>query len=435
MSANTPLISVIIPTHNRCQSLQRLLNALQTQSYPLNCIEVIVVADGCSDTTIEMLKEYQAPYTLRFLEQPGQGAATARNQGAVMATGSLLLFLDDDIEPSPHLVEAHINAHYLPNRVVIGYLPPSLQSQSSFFHISLWAWWEEKFQTMRQIGHRYSYDDLLSGNFSLPAKLFKLVGGFDSTFKCREDYELGARLIKVGSDFIFVPDALGYHRDEVTNLDRSLRRKKQEGRADVLLGQRHPDLIYKLRLSYFGDALSFIDHIFLFLAFRIPAISDLLVTGLRQVLNLLEWLRIRSLWLELNNKLHGYWYLRGIVEQLKTHKALTNLLQSGLIRLDRQDTELELDLQQGLIAAEQLLDKTRPISVRIRYGQQFVGLIPPKAGAERLRGVHLRRILATTLSFPFLQALAFDGVLDQRSDKKVEALKGTIEPVKLMGIV
>ncbi|OUL23363.1 glycosyltransferase family 2 protein [Nostoc sp. 106C] len=432
MSANTPSISVIIPTHNRCQSLKRILNALQTQSYPLNRIEVIVVADGCIDGTIEMLKEYQAPYALRFLEQPGKGAGSARNQGATLATGSLFLFLDDDIEPSVHLVEAHVSAHYQPNRVVIGYLPPSLQSQSSFFHISLWAWWEEKFQTMRQLGHRYTYEDLLSGNFSLPAELFKLVGGFDTTFKCREDYELGARLIKVGSDFIFAPDALGYHRDEVTNIDRSLQRKRQEGRADVLFGQRHPDLMYKLRLSYFGDALSLIDYIFLFLAFQIPAVSDLLAAGLRQLLNLLEWLRIRSLWLELNNRLHGYWYLRGIVDQLKTHKALTNLLQSGLIRLDRKDTELELDLQQGLIAAEQLLDKTRPMSVRIRYGQKFVGLIPPQAGVEKLRGVHLRPILATTLSLPLMQALAFEGVLDKEIDKKAEVSNYLIEPVKIM---
>ncbi|OUL21078.1 glycoside hydrolase family 2 protein [Nostoc sp. RF31YmG] len=432
MSANTPSISVIIPTHNRCQSLKRILNALQTQSYPLNRIEVIVVADGCIDGTIEMLKEYQAPYALRFLEQPGKGAATARNQGAAIATGSLFLFLDDDIEPSPQMVKAHVTAHYQPNRVVIGYLPPSLHNQSSFFHISLWAWWEEKFQTMRQLGHRYTYEDLLSGNFSLPAELFKLVGGFDAAFKCREDYELGARLIKAGSDFIFAPDALGDHHDQFPDIDNSLRRKRQEGRADVLFGQRHPDLMYKLRLSYFGDALSLIDYIFLFLAFQIPAVSDLLAAGLRQLLNLLEWLRIRSLWLELNNRLHGYWYLRGIVDQLKTHKALTNLLQSGLIRLDRKDTELELDLQQGLIAAEQLLDKTRPMSVRIRYGQKFVGLIPPQAGVEKLRGVHLRPILATTLSLPLMQALAFEGVLDKEIDKKAEVSNYLIEPVKVM---
>ncbi len=123
MNNNTLTVSVIIPTHNRCKSLVRLLNALASQNYPLHLIEVIVVADGCKDATIEMLKTYHSEYLLRYVCLEGRGPAIARNEGAQLAKGSLLLFIDDDIDPSTGLIEAHVLAHNKPNKVVIGYLP------------------------------------------------------------------------------------------------------------------------------------------------------------------------------------------------------------------------------------------------------------------------------------------------------------------------
>ncbi|OUL28416.1 glycoside hydrolase family 2 protein [Nostoc sp. T09] len=414
MNKITPSISVIIPTHNRSASLKRNLDALKLQTYPLQEMEVIVVADGCNDGTLEMLCNYEVPFALKVIEQPGQGAATARNQGAASATGSLLLFLDDDIEASPHLVEAHIKAHqFHPELVVIGYLPPRLQNSSSFFHIQLGTWWETKFQSMRQLGHRYTYEDLLSGNFSLEAELFQRIGGFNTTFRCREDYELGARLIKAGADFVFAHNALGYHHDEVTNLDRSLSRKRNEGRADILFGRCHPDLIPNLRLYYFGTPVSWLDRLIIFLSFSIPALTDLLAAGSRWLLNVLESLRMRGFWQNLNERLHGYWYFRGVVDELKTHKGLASFLQGGSIRPDQSGVEIELDLQEGLSLAEQQLDKKRPAAARLRYGQYAVGRIPCQSGAERLRGVHLRPILAHTLAFSLLQALAMEGAINK----------------------
>ena len=66
----TPSISVIIPTHNRKNSLEELLRTLAAQKYPMNLVEVVVVADGCVDDTSAMLKNFQAPYSLKFAEQP-----------------------------------------------------------------------------------------------------------------------------------------------------------------------------------------------------------------------------------------------------------------------------------------------------------------------------------------------------------------------------
>lgn len=409
MNTDAPIISVIIPTHNRSASLRRTLDALSAQTYPLQQVEVLVAADGCVDGTMEMLHRYRAPFGMRIIEQQGQGPAAARNQGAAHATGRLLLFLDDDVMAVPSLIEAHVRAHQrCPGQVVIGYLPPVLKSQAGFFRVQLRVWWEAMFDAMRQPGHRCSYRDLLSGNFSLAAELFARTGGFDPALRCHEDYELGMRLIKAGASFTFAADALGYHY-EITDLDRSLRRKYQEGQADVLLGSRHPELRRMLPLARFRVPHSSLSRILYILAFEWPGGGDLLAVRLRHLLDLLERARLRGRWRRLLDDLLGYWYWRGVAVELGSRRALAGFIEGGPSPVDAGGDELEIDLRRGLEAAERQLDEARPSGVHIRYGRQSVGRIPPQSGVEGLRGVHLRPILATDLAMPLLKALALEG--------------------------
>ena len=412
MSGNVPIISVIIPTHNRSTSLRRMLDALCAQTYSLQQVEVLVVADGCTDGTLEMLRRYSAPFALRAITLPGQGAAAARNQGATHATGRLLLFLDDDVEPTPSLIEAHVRAHQRrPGQVAIGPYPPVLQS-ASFFHIGLRAWWEAKFHAMLQPGHRWTYQDLLSGNFSLEAELFACVGGFDPdpAFQAHEDYELGIRLIKAGVPFTFAADAMAYHH-ETSDLDRAFRRARQEGRADVLIGQRYPELRATLPLARFASPGSLRRRILHILIRKWPVVCDLLATYFQRALGPLERARLRHHWHRLYETLRSYWYWRGVMEKLGTGRPLANFVRGDQADLDEGDPKIELDLREGLEAAERRLDEERPMAARIWYGQQLVGLIPSQPGAEALRGAHLRPILANVLAVPLLEVLALEGAM------------------------
>src|SRR5688572_32712199 len=81
-SQKAPFVTIIIPTHNRSASLRRTLTALCAQTYPLPQVELLVVADGCTDDTVAMLARYEAPFAFHIIEQGGQGAAAARNRGA-----------------------------------------------------------------------------------------------------------------------------------------------------------------------------------------------------------------------------------------------------------------------------------------------------------------------------------------------------------------
>jgi len=414
MNRENPTVSVIIPSHNRSSSLRRALDALHSQTYPLDLIEVIVVADSCIDNTLAMLQDYKAPFKLQALEVNCRSASIARNTGAASATGKLLLFLDDDIEALPPLVESHARVHReRPGSAVIGPYPPKLQGGTRFFDVEVRSWWEEKFYQMRQPGHRFTYQDLLSGNLSLDAELFARLEGFDSAIgNCGgEDYELGVRLLKADVPFALAEDAVGYHYEhESNNLDRSFRRSRQEGRSDVMIGRRHPELRPTLHIKDYETPYFWVDKIVVALTFLWPGVIDWLAVGGRKSLDLLESLGMRENWRWLRAKLRGYWYLRGVIDELKTRSAISSFMQGGPARADLGGHEINIDLQQGWEAAESLLDAERPAGVYLYYGQLTVGHIFPQAGAEPLRGAHLRSILALHLAEPLARAIVLNGM-------------------------
>ncbi len=414
MNRENPTVSVIIPSHNRSYSLRRALDALHSQTYPIDLMEVTVVADSCIDDTLAMLKDYKAPFKLNAIKVNCGSASIARNTGAASATGQLLLFLDDDIEALPALVESHVRTHReRPGCAVMGPYPPKMQGATRFFDVEVRSWWEDKFYQMRQPAHRFTYQDLLSGNLSFDAELFARLDGFDSAFgNCGgEDYEFGVRLLKAGVSFAVAQDAVGYHYEhETNNLDRSFRRARQEGRAYVLIGQRHPELIPTLHVGDYETPYSLIDKILVALVFYWPATVDLLAAGVRRSLDLLEAMGMRGTWRGLRAKLLGYSYLRGVMDELKTRSNISSFIQEGPARADLGGYEIEIDLQQGLEAAEQRIDAERPAGIYLYYGKLTIGHILPEVGTEALRGVHLRRILALNWAEPLARAMAVNGM-------------------------
>jgi len=90
-----PAFSVIIPAHNEENYIRKTLRSLQQQTY--QNFEVIVVANGCTDKTEEIVKK-RADERLRILSLPKANVSVARNAGALNANGKLLLFLDADTQ-------------------------------------------------------------------------------------------------------------------------------------------------------------------------------------------------------------------------------------------------------------------------------------------------------------------------------------------------
>jgi len=357
-----PLISVVTPTHNRRDSVVRLLDRLRDGSYPHAEFEVIVVADGCVDDTVAVLRAASYPFPLQVLEQsPGRGAATARNRGAAAASGAILIFIDDDIEPLPTLLAAHAAAHADAGEalVVIGAPIPVRTPESDFQHIAVWGWWEQQFEQMRLPGHRFTYDEVFSGILSMPAALFSAVGGFEVALNsCRDDSELGLRLIRGGARISYSREAGGYHH-EMRDRARLILRKRAEGRADVLLARKYPDLWWTLRLSH--SAGHSLPLRFLHRAARtMPRLGDAVAGLLARSLGPLEHFRLRNTWRQVHAGVMYYAYWRGAMESLASDGDGTAAL-AELARRGDDPTQwhplkqIDLDLADGLEAAESRL--------------------------------------------------------------------------------
>lgn len=101
------LVSVIIPTYNRADSLARCLASLERQTMKQECFEVIVVNNACMDHTEEVCERYARKFTyFSMAREPIPGLLAARHAGWRAAAADVLVFCDDDIEALPEWLES-----------------------------------------------------------------------------------------------------------------------------------------------------------------------------------------------------------------------------------------------------------------------------------------------------------------------------------------
>ncbi|MBV8719655.1 MAG: glycosyltransferase [Chloroflexi bacterium] len=243
-----PFISVVVPTYNRRTSLQRLLEALDRQTYPVSRFEVIVVDDGSGDGTPDFVRGWPAAYRLRVLQQEHAGPAAARNRGVGAANGELIVFLDDDVAPVAALLQQHVRTHEAqPNAVVIGPMSPP-----GDWPRPVWVRWEEEqllsqYEAMIAGVWSCTARQFYTGNASLARSRFLEAGGFDTTFQRAEDVELGYRLHDLGASFVFNPDADVLHY-AYRSFESWCRTPYQYGRYDVVMQRNGREtLVWALR--------------------------------------------------------------------------------------------------------------------------------------------------------------------------------------------
>jgi peptidoglycan/xylan/chitin deacetylase (PgdA/CDA1 family)/GT2 family glycosyltransferase len=234
--------SVVIPTYNRRELVLDAVGALdRQQSAPP--FEVIVVVDGSTDGTRDAVVSLQTSVPVRVVEQGNAGAAAARNAGAKMAQGELVLFLDDDMEADRLLVRAHVDAHAAGADVVVGSMPLHPRSTPTLIATGVGEWaaaWARELSGERPL----RWFDVLTGNLSVRRSLFERLGGFCIEYNSRgrfgnEDLEFGLRVFAAGSRVEFAADAIALQRYE-KSAGRYLDEYEDRGAADVRLACRWP---------------------------------------------------------------------------------------------------------------------------------------------------------------------------------------------------
>lgn len=222
MSQNPTLfISVVIPTFNRKDSLQKTLDGLARQTYPASQFEAVVVSDGSTDGTDALLSRScgSMPYALRVITQPNGGPARARNNGIENARGEVVVFLDDDVEPGPDFLSVHASHHAGSDKTVV--IGPMLPDPALSWREPAWIAWEHAMLEKQYTAWRTGEWDgcgphhFYSGNASLRREHLLAVSGFDERFSRQEDVELAVRLEKeCRVRFVYAPDASGIHRPQ-----------------------------------------------------------------------------------------------------------------------------------------------------------------------------------------------------------------------------
>jgi GT2 family glycosyltransferase len=193
-------------------------------------------------------------FRLTHLWRDGRGRAAACNAGLAAATGAVVVFLDDDMEPAPTWLAAHLVAHAGPAPVaVVGSAPSAVPPPSSpagrYFarrfdrHLA-------KLATAADLTFR----DVYTGNASIPRAALIGVGGYDESFAAygNEDGDLAIRLDEAGVPWRFDADALAWqHQDK--DLAAAFSDARAKGRTAVLLASRHPAQASLLRLGRPGS--------------------------------------------------------------------------------------------------------------------------------------------------------------------------------------
>jgi glycosyltransferase involved in cell wall biosynthesis len=221
----TPRVSVVIPARNAVSRLPRVLDALAHQTAPADLFEVIVVDDGSTDGTADVVR---AGGGVRLLSAPAQGRqAAARNHGAAEARGQVLAFLDADCVPRADWIErglAELDA--LGADLLAGHIGMEVEGRASA--IDLLA-----------LGHDFDQERYASEGFAAAGNLwvrrstFEEVGGFDTDLAHDEDREFTLHATAGGAVLRFAAAVAVDHppRGALALARRSYRTARTRGRA------------------------------------------------------------------------------------------------------------------------------------------------------------------------------------------------------------
>lgn len=213
-------LTVIVPTYNRKNILKKCLDALFTQSYSQSDYEIIVIDDGSTDGTGELVNSLinGSPCPLRYFKQENRGPAAARNVGIKNVNGEVILFLGDDIIATSTLLVEHAKWHgQFPddNVAVLGYVTWSSEIEITPFMRWLdnggpqFHFWQIK-DKVEVDTQKYFY----TSNTSVKRKFFLENSEFfdeEFPYAAYEDIELGYRLKKRGMILKYNKEAVGYH--------------------------------------------------------------------------------------------------------------------------------------------------------------------------------------------------------------------------------
>jgi glycosyltransferase involved in cell wall biosynthesis len=221
---HAPFVSVIVPTRNRPDLVQRCLDSLLGLHYPN--YEIIIVDNAPKDeATAELIKQaYADKPQVRYVREDRPGVARARNLGMQVAQGTLLAYVDDDVTIDPYLLaELARGFGSIENVTCVtgNILPLELETPAQFL-LEGYGGYSKGFarKIFDLVEHRpadlplYPYMPGRFGagaNMAFKAAYLRSVGGFDTRFEFGSDVEALFQVVARGYRLVYEPAALVRH--------------------------------------------------------------------------------------------------------------------------------------------------------------------------------------------------------------------------------
>jgi len=230
-----PLVSVIIPVHNRPDEIRECLASLDTVNYPRDKMEVIVVDDASTDHTREVVAEF--PVRLISLNRNRQ-APYCRNLAARRAKGELLAFIDSDCLATPEWLHELVPA-FLDD--TIGAVGGRVDGCSTEKLVDRY----ESTNSSLNMGDRFKRSQSQDRFFYVPScnllvrrNLFTKLNGFNERLIVGEDVDLCWRLQDSGHDLEYRPAGTVFHKHR-NRLKSFCQRRFDYGTSEPLLQKKH----------------------------------------------------------------------------------------------------------------------------------------------------------------------------------------------------
>ncbi|MEX0676782.1 MAG: glycosyltransferase family A protein [Pirellulales bacterium] len=208
----TPLLaSVVIPTCNRPQAIERCLDALAEQTLPPGSFEVIVIDDGSQPALVLDPKRGEASFLLKVIHQNNTGPAGARQRGVTEARGEFLAFTDDDCLPTPTWLEKLV--------IALRENPETMIGGSTFNGLKKDFFAETSQLILEMVYEHFNSDPansyfFASNNIALRRDRYLAGGGFDPDFElpAAEDRDFCDRWRMQSRPLVWQKDALVEHQ-------------------------------------------------------------------------------------------------------------------------------------------------------------------------------------------------------------------------------
>jgi glycosyltransferase involved in cell wall biosynthesis len=233
--------SVIIPTLQGANKIGVLLRALNRQT--VLPAEIIVVIDGSTDETEELVNSFSSLVPVKILKQKNQGRSITKNNGAKAATADILIFFDDDMEPASTSVSKHIEFHNQHDAILAGnQIDATLKSNTDIqnYKVYLSRKWTQKYEPGL---NKLDASNLFfsTANCSIKRTKFKELGGFNELLTDAEDFEFASRVLQGGGAVYFDKSNVSIHHDKIT-CSNYIRRQMQYREARKKLSALEPGI-------------------------------------------------------------------------------------------------------------------------------------------------------------------------------------------------